>query len=180
MAVNEKIVVNFTQGVDYLQKVGVLAQQAETAKDTAVVGANSARSSATTATNAAKIASDSANEAKQSAEIAKAQADMAEISSQQAETYAQTAFGASAPAWDSSETYNYPQCVAYTDGMTYRCVGTNVTGSDIPGSSDKWVSITLNTDNFFDVDIEGRFMPSLYPTFSAKWVLDGNGNIEPV
>jgi hypothetical protein len=94
--------------------------------------------------------------------------------------YAQTAFGASAPAWDSSETYNYPTVVAYTDGMTYRCVGQNVTGSDVPGSSDKWVSITLDSDNFFEVDFEGRFMPSLYPTFSAKWNLDGNGNIEPV
>lgn len=180
MAVSDKIVVNFTQGIDYLQKVGKLAEQAEVAKDTAVVNANIARSSALTATNAAESASNSAEEAKQYADKATVQAEMSETSSQQAEMYAQTAFSASAPAWDSTATYNYPTVVAYTDGMTYRCVGQNVTGSDVPGSSDKWVSITLDTDNFFEIDFEGRYMPSLYPTFASKWDLDGNGNIEPV
>jgi hypothetical protein len=41
---SEKIVVNFTQGTDYIQTVGKLAQKAEEARDTAVVNANVAPS----------------------------------------------------------------------------------------------------------------------------------------
>jgi hypothetical protein len=173
MSVSEKIVVNFTQGVDYLQKVGKLAEQAEEAKNTAIVNANIAKSNAQTATNAADSASDSATEARQDANNAQAQAEMAETSKQEAAQYAENArnsasdanmyaemaFGAAAPAWSSSETYNYPQCVAYTDGKTYRCIGTNVTGSDVPGSSSEWVSIILDANKLWELDVNGNIMP---------------------
>jgi hypothetical protein len=153
MAVDDKIYVNFTQGTDYVQKASKFAQQAEDAKNTAVINGNIARSSAISANNAANSAANSANAASQAAEVAT-------TASQQANMYAEMAFGAAAPAWNSSETYNYPQCVAYTDGKTYRCIGDDITGSDIPGQSDKWVSITLDANKL--------------------WILDANGNIEPV
>jgi hypothetical protein len=41
------------------------------------------------------------------------------------------------------------------------------------------VRLTLDSDDFWEEDEEGRYMPSLYPTFSNRWVLDSNGNIEP-
>jgi hypothetical protein len=34
-------------------------------------------------------------------------------------------------------------------------------------------------DDFFDIDIDGGLEPSVNPTFSNKWQLDGNGNIMP-
>jgi hypothetical protein len=176
----EKVIVNFTQGADYLQNIGKLVQEAENAKDTAIVRADQAKNSADQAKESANAAKSYANAAEQSAQDAATSANGAYTSSTQAHMYAETAFGASAPAWDANETYNYPTVVAYTDGHTYRCVGINVTGTDIPGDSDKWVGITLDTDDFFDVDFEGRYMPSLYPTFSSKWGLDALGNIEPI
>ena len=175
----EKIVVNFTQGNDYIQTVGKLAQKAEEAKDTAVLYGNQARSSALQAEQSATNAANSALEAAGYATTAGNEANSAQTASQQASMYAQTAFGASAPAWDNTETYNYPTVVAYTDGYTYRCVGTNVDGTEIPGESSDWVRITLDTDDFWEEDSEGRYMPSLYPVFATRWALDAQGNIEP-
>lgn len=34
-------------------------------------------------------------------------------------------------------------------------------------------------DDFFDIDVDGGLEPSVNPTFSIKWKLDGNGNIMP-
>ena len=34
-------------------------------------------------------------------------------------------------------------------------------------------------DDFFDIDVDGGLEPSVNPTFSIKWQLDGNGNIMP-
>ena len=116
--------------------------------------------------------------AKASEEAAALSETAAHTSETQAAGYAATAFGASAPAWSNTATYNYPDVVAYTDGKTYRCVGTNVTGTDVPGSSNQWVAITLDMDDFWEVDINGGYMPSLSPMYSASWELDGNGDIE--
>lgn len=44
--------------------------------------------------------------------------------------------------WDSSATYNYPDLVAYTDGHTYRCIGTNASGAPAPPDSELWVRVT--------------------------------------
>lgn len=175
----EKIVVNFTQGTDYIQTVGKMAQKAEEARDTAIVNANVAMSYANQANQSAINASNSADSAASSATNALNSANSANTASQQANMYAESAFGASAPAWDSTATYNYPECVAYTDGNTYRCVGANVGSADVPGNSPQWVRITLDTDDFWEEDSEGRYMPSLYPTFATRWVLDAQGNIEP-
>jgi len=48
-------------------------------------------------------------------------------------------------AWDSGTTYNFPDLVARPDGHTYRCIGTNVTGT-APESSIQWVRITTFID----------------------------------
>jgi hypothetical protein len=34
-------------------------------------------------------------------------------------------------------------------------------------------------DDFFDIDVDGGLEPSVNPTFSTKWQLDGSGNIMP-
>jgi ribosomal protein L14E/L6E/L27E len=178
--------VNFIQGAD---STGEAKRAAEEAKLSATHAYNSevkAKASEEAATQSeanAKVSEDNAKAselaAKASEENAAASETAADTYQEQAGAYAETAFGASAPAWDSTATYNYPQVVAYTDGKTYRCVGTNVTGSDVPGSSNKWVAITLDTDDFWDIDIDGGYMPSLSPMYSASWEIDGNGDLEP-
>jgi len=48
-----------------------------------------------------------------------------------------------APPYDNGAMYNYPDIVAGSDGYTYRCKGTNVTGDNPVGSgTGNWVSLT--------------------------------------
>ena len=182
----EQVIVNFMQGPDYAKEAAQSAQAAAQSATNASLSADNAKNSAdkaadsaSSAADSASSAADSASSAADSATAAAGQATLAQGSSQNAEMYAQTAFSASAPAWDGTATYNYPTVVAYTDGFTYRCIGQNVTGADIPGQSDKWQILSLNADDFFEEDSQGRYMPTLSPTFATRWVLDGNGNIEP-
>lgn len=168
----EQVIVNFMQGPDYAKEAAQSAQSAAQSATNASLSADNAKNSADKAADSAKDAADSAT-------AAAGQATLAQGSSKNAEMYAKTAFSASAPAWDGTATYNYPTVVAYTDGFTYRCIGQNVTGADIPGQSDKWQILSLNADDFFEEDSQGRYMPTLSPTFATRWVLDGNGNIEP-
>lgn len=88
------------------------------------------------------------------------------------------AASASASAWNASTIYNYPTVVAYTDGMSYRCIGENVVG-DKPSESTNWVPLTLDREDFFEVDASGNLMPSENPTYSTMWALDDEGNIVP-
>lgn len=82
--------------------------------------------------------------------------------------------------WDSTRVYSYPDVVAYTDGNTYRCVGTNVTAGTIPASSSQWVRLTTRGgDDFFDIDMNGNLMPRENPTYSYSFSLDSNGDIMP-
>jgi hypothetical protein len=178
--------VDFIQGADFAGKASKAAAEALLSAEHAHNSETKAKQSEVNAKASELAAAQSEANAKASELAAKASEDNAHDSEvaadtyqEQAGAYAETAFGASAPAWDSTETYNYPQVVAYTDGKTYRCVGTNVTGSDVPGSSNKWVAITLDTDDFWDIDIDGGYMPSLSPMYSASWEIDGNGDLEP-
>ena len=183
----DKIVVNFIQGPDYATSAAQSAQEAKESAANALQSENNAYLYQTMANAAKEYAITCRDEAEASAQAAansetnaSNSATAAHTSETQAAGYASTAFGASAPAWSNTATYNYPDVVAYTDGKTYRCVGTNVTGADVPGVSNQWVAITLDTDDFWDVDIDGGYMPSLSPMYSASWELDGNGDIEPI
>lgn len=74
------------------------------------------------------------------------------------------AHGAEASAWDSGATYTFPDVVAYTDGHTYRCLGTSITSTEIPGSSQYWQRVTVEAGRtFFEEDSMGDFMPALDP-----------------
>lgn len=130
----------------------------------------------------------SANEAQKSAnehERALLQADeatkqalIAIEKAREAGNYSATAYAASAKAWNAANTYNYPDVVAYTDGNTYRCIGTTVKG-EIPSSSVYWVKVTLDGENFFEIDEVGNLMPTISPTYSSRFELDSNGDIMP-
>jgi hypothetical protein len=178
--------VNFIQGADFAGEAAKAAAEALLSAEHAHNSETKAKQSEDNAKASELAAAQSEANAKASELAAKASEDNAKASETAADTYqgqagayAATAFGASAPAWDVNATYNYPQCVAYTDGKTYRCVGTNVTGSDVPGQSDKWVSIILDTNDFWEIDEHGGYMPALFPTYSTSWEIDGNGDLMP-
>ena len=171
--VGNVLAINFVQGPDYLQDVAVSKAEAENA-------AARAKTSELNALGSANKAKQSENIAVASAEAAKVSEEHAKTSEERAAAYATTAFGASAPAWSDTATYNYPAVVAYTDGNTYRCIGTDVTGTDIPGDSDKWFKLTLDLDDFWEIDMWGGYMPTEMPMYSSSWTLDVNGDLEPI
>lgn len=205
---SEIIKVNFVQGRDYLQDVALYANEAANAAANAKTSENNAQSAANQAAQSANQASQSAltaqdaktqtviyaNAAKGYAESAQSNAtiasDAATIASSQANNTAILVDRAenavagidamSAPAWDATTVYSYPKVVAYTDGYTYRCIGTNVAAGTTPDTSKDWIRISvLGGDDFFDVDMQGSLMPAVNPTFSYSWQLDSNGNIMP-
>lgn len=111
------------------------------------------------------------------AERSKTYADAYAIDAAQS---ASEAFGAAAPAWDSGTTYNYPDVVSFTNGHTYRCIGTDVTSApNIDGIDNEtdWTRITVAPDSFFEVDESGDLMPMITPLVSEYWMLDTNGDI---
>ena len=130
------------------------------------------------AADEAKLAEQYENAAESNANQAKQEADIAASRAAEAATYASTTFAASAPAWDVSKTYDYPAVVAYEDGNSYRCIGTGVTGEN-PQSSPYWVKVTLDGENYFEIDETGGLMPATSPTYSSRWELDSNGDIMP-
>lgn len=147
----------------------------------ATAAANSeiaAENSATDAANSEANAINASNSATASATISTTKASEAAISATNAASSAANAFAATAPAWSATTTYNYPTVVAYTDGYTYRCIGTNVVG-DIPSTSINWVRLAIVTNDFFDIDENGDLMPALSPTYSSDFELDQNGDIMP-
>ena len=54
----------------------------------------------------------------------------AETARDQAEVYANTVLETNALAYDPMATYSFPQVVVGSDGHTYRCMGTDITGED--------------------------------------------------
>lgn len=102
----------------------------------------------------------------------------AEQAAKEAAISAANAFASTAPAWSAITVYNYPDVVAYTDGNSYRCVGIDVIGEQ-PDSSINWARITLNTSDFFDIDVNGGLMPALSPSYSSSFDLDPNGDFMP-
>lgn len=97
-----------------------------------------------------------------------------------AEAFAEQVEGIAAPlAWDPTETYNYPDIVAYTDGRTYRCIGENVTGDEVPGSSAMWVSLMYGL-SAFDIDPNGDLMPAVNMLDDSDWEIDSSGDLMPI
>jgi hypothetical protein len=153
-----------------------------TAKGAAVTAAGEALSSrliaseaASTAMSSADIATTKALEAISAAGIASEKAQEASADAQLAEASAQLAFGAEAEAWNPDKVYNYPDVVAYTDGHTYRCTGTDIIGYEqAPGlGAFNWQRITVEMGRqFFEHDENGDYMPALNP-FAHDGV-DGN------
>lgn len=106
-------------------------------------------------------------EIKKDAEIASDSAHAAAVS-------ASTAAGYSSPAYDSNNTYNFPDVVACLDGYAYRCIGYNVKG-DEPSTSSNWVRLMQVYDDFWVVNSEGRMMTAVNPTYSPNWERDNQG-----
>ena len=109
-------------------------------------------------------------------------ASSAEAAALDAARSAAAAFGAAAPAWDSGMVYNFPDVVAFTNGHTYRCIGTNVTAApNIDGIDNEtdWTRITVAPDGFFEIDENGDLMPMITPLTSEYFILDANGDIMP-
>ncbi len=170
------------------------ANQAEQSAQNAAESANQAAQSAGIATESEAKATNAASQAQVYANNAQASAQNAANSAQTASSLATTVgttkteieniaagIEAEAPAaWDSSTVYSYPTVVAYIDGNTYRCIGTNVPAGETPNTSLNWVRLSvLGGDDYFDVDMQGSLMPALNPTFAYSWQLDEQGNIMP-
>jgi hypothetical protein len=155
-----------TEASGYADNASDSADQSEHFAEVAQQAAENAQTSETNASNSATQANTQANNAAESAQ--QAQAALAGIAAY------------SAPAWDSTTVYSYPAVVAYTDGNTYRCIGSNVAAGTIPVTSTDWVRISvLGGDDFFEIDMQGSLMPSVNPTFAYSWQLDSDGNIMP-
>ncbi len=113
----------------------------------------------------------------------------------EASRYAETAFGASAPAWEENydvggvptpREYNFPDVVAYIDGHTYRCIGSNVTDAPTNDPSSGWQRLTIKASGFFEFDIEGDCMPAIAVvlevghTDDGGFELDLSGDVMPI
>lgn len=97
-------------------------------------------------------------------------------SSKSAAGSAKTAWATEAKAYDNTKMYSFPDMVACPDGNTYRCIGVQITGED-PEISPYWKRVTIDLEDFWDIDMEGNLMPSLYPTYSNMFELDELRNI---
>ena len=103
----------------------------------------------------------------------------AENSANVASGAAQVASMANALAYNNAVAYNFPDVVAFTDGGTYRCIGTNIIGEP-PATSPNWAKIAVVWNDFFEMDPNGDMMPSLTPVYSNDFELDLNGDIMPI
>ena len=166
----------------------VSAGHASDSEDSATASAGSASDSADSATLAQKWAESSTSPDGETdtdsdtgyTKSSKTWALAAKADSLYADQIASQLEGIVAPlAWDPTETYNYPDIVAYTDGYTYRCVGTNVTGTDVPGQSTQWVSMMYGL-SAFELDANGDLMPCATIFDDSNWEIDANGNLMPV
>lgn len=170
------------------------ATAAALSASSALSSQNAAAASETTAANSATSAASNQVTASNAAGIAEAAASVAEASVQTAENaMATTAENVAecerivgtlaaydVPAWNAATVYSYPDVVAYTDGQTYRCIGGNVPAGTAPRHSTAWVPLTVRGgDDFFEIDMGGNIQSREYPTISATFELDSDGNIMP-
>lgn len=148
---------------------------AVSAKDTAVLAETTCVNAAGNASASEQTASNKATEATNAATTATTKAAAASADALLAEASANIAFGAAAPAWSEHTLYNFPDVVAYTDGHTYRCTGTDIIGYEqAPGIGPyNWQQISVEIGRqFFEHDENGDYMPALNP-FAHDGV-DGN------
>lgn len=183
---------------DSLEEIGLASDSAMTslsdfsvtAIDEMVGLRDAAAGSASDAAGSAAAALASANAAAESEGAALGSENAAADSERSASEYALAAaesashaYAASAPPWDPSIEYVFPQTVAGNDGHTYRCTGVSQVG--VPPSLDEtnWTRLTAVTEGFFELDPEdgtgGSLMPSLVPGYSNEWTLDADGDIMP-
>jgi hypothetical protein len=167
-------------------KVGVseTSMGVELTPDEVLHAADIAVAAASSAADAAAATASDALAALGAAEDAAGSAAAASAAESMAVQYGAIAFAASAPAWDAGETYNYPDVVAYTDGMSYRCKGVGVTGVAPPSDTDLWTAITVAGGSFFEIDDDGAYMPAAYPSYGDQLAtpnivprVDGEGEL---
>lgn len=144
-----------------------------------------AEASATTATTQAGLASGFASSASDSKDAAALSESNAADSEDNALSYAEAAAVsaananmATAAAYNPATSYDYPTVVAFTDGSTYRCIGTDVVGED-PDTSSNWIKIAVVQADFFEPDALGDLMPAITPFYSNDFEIDVNGDIMP-
>lgn len=127
----------------YEEIVDTHARYAEIVADTSVASA------AATAADAAKSESLTARDLALAAKTAAQNAADSAVTAKDA-----TLAAAQVLPWDATKTYNYPDLAAYTDGHTYRCIGSYVTGAPAPSDSNMWVRVSVvenpNVDDFYD------------------------------
>ena len=146
----------------------------------ALLSEQSAASNQATALNAAGTAEAAATAA--GAAVQTAESAMATTAGNVAECerIVATLSAYDVPAWDEDTVYSYPDVVAYTDGQTYRCIGENVAAGTAPLHSTVWVPLTVRGgDDYFEIDMMGNIQSREYPTTSAFFELDADGNIMP-
>ena len=164
---------------------------AEESKNAAAASETAAASYATQSENYALQASDFASQAEDSLESTTTVAQtysqegrsILDSAAQYARQAAEDAAGiheSAAPPWNAEAVYSYPDTVVYTDGATYRCIGTDVPAGTLPTASPAWVRITaISGDDYFEIDLYGGIMPRVNPKFSPSFDLDENGAIMP-
>ena len=127
----------------YEEIVDTHERYGEIVKDTQIA-AGAADAAALSETNAG-VSAAAALAAKSAAQSAALEADNARDA---------TLAAAQVLPWDATKIYNYPDLAAFTDGHTYRCIGSNVTGSPAPPDSSMWVRVSVvenpNVDDFYD------------------------------
>lgn len=154
--------------------------QAAASSANAAKSESGAAGSAQTAKNYADDAEVSADHALASAQQAASAQSAASVAQAETQRIAAAASAMDVPAWDATTVYSYPAVVAYTDGQSYRCVGTDVPAGETPNTSKWWVPLTVRGgDDFWDIDIAGGIEPQEQPRISAAWCLDDDGNIMP-
>jgi len=142
----------------------------------ASVSAQASQAAAALSESQAQTAKNTAVTANNNAQDAAGRADTSAL---EAAASAILAHGYAAPAWNGATEYNYPELVAYTDGHTYRCLGTAVVGEIPPGSA-LWQRVTVTRGDYFEVDEEGDYMISAAPLYSDKFELDEQGDVMPL
>lgn len=167
-----KVSVSKSNAVD-LQNLATYAIQAQDGAAAAQRSANEAATSAGIAEAAKSAVNATINSA-----VAQATAS-ANSAANSAAASAANAFAATAPAYSPTTVYSFPTVVACTNGHSYRCIGTNITGED-PPTSPNWVMVTAPSGDFFEIDEVGNLMPSVSPIYSGSFILDGNGDIMPI
>ena len=172
-----------TEAVESIRKTkdSSLSSLNET-KDTAITEINTAK---TTAVNQITTKGDEylstmkplAEEVSEDAKAAEYSKEDAQSAAEEAMAAAASASAFAAPAWNAEESYSYPDVVAYTDGYTYRCIGTNVIGLTPADNPDVWIIQTQKS--FFDTDSKGDVMPAIIAAYDDEWELDTQGDMMP-